>query len=55
MTKMSGDEVNLRKAFEEAEKNSPPIILIEENDSFALKKIKFKVKLKEELYHNYLL
>jgi len=36
MSKMAGDsEANLRKAFEEAEKNAPAIILIDEIDSIA--------------------
>ena len=36
MSKMAGEsESNLRKAFEEAEKNSPAIIFIDEIDSLA--------------------
>jgi len=36
MSKMAGDsEANLRRAFEEAEKNAPAIILIDEIDSIA--------------------
>jgi transitional endoplasmic reticulum ATPase len=38
---MAGEsESNLRKAFEEAEKNSPAIIFIDENDSIAPKREK---------------
>lgn len=41
MSKMAGDsESNLRKAFEEAEKNSPAIIFIDELDSIAPKRDK---------------
>ena len=41
MSKMAGDsESNLRKAFEEAEKNSPAIIFIDELDSIAPKREK---------------
>jgi len=41
MSKMAGEsEANLRKAFEEAEKNSPAIIFIEEIDSIAPKRDK---------------
>lgn len=41
MSKMSGEsESNLRKAFEEAEKNSPAIIFIDEIDSIAPKRDK---------------
>lgn len=41
MSKMSGEsEGNLRKAFEEAEKNSPAIIFIDEIDSIAPKRDK---------------
>lgn len=39
MSKMAGEsESNLRKAFEEAEKNSPAIIFIDEIDSIAPKR-----------------
>jgi transitional endoplasmic reticulum ATPase len=38
---MAGEsEQNLRKAFEEAEKNAPAIIFIDENDSIAPKREK---------------
>jgi transitional endoplasmic reticulum ATPase len=41
MSKMAGEaESNLRKAFEEAEKNSPAIIFIDELDSIAPKRDK---------------
>jgi transitional endoplasmic reticulum ATPase len=41
MSKMAGEsESNLRKAFEEAEKNSPAIIFIDEIDSIAPKREK---------------
>ena len=41
MSKMAGDsEANLRKAFEEAEKNAPAIIFIDEIDSIAPKREK---------------
>ncbi len=41
MSKMAGEsESNLRKAFEEAEKNSPAIIFIDEVDSIAPKRDK---------------
>jgi transitional endoplasmic reticulum ATPase len=41
LSKMAGEsESNLRKAFEEAEKNSPAIIFIDEIDSIAPKREK---------------
>ena len=41
MSKMAGEsENNLRKAFEEAEKNAPAIIFIDEIDSIAPKRDK---------------
>lgn len=44
MSKMAGEsESNLRKAFEEAEKNSPAIIFIDEIDSIAPKREKVSV------------
>lgn len=47
MSKLAGEsESNLRKAFEEAEKNSPAIIFIDELDAIAPKREKvFQVKL----------
>jgi DNA polymerase III delta prime subunit len=50
MSKMAGEsESNLRKAFEEAEKNSPAIIFIDEIDSIAPKRE--KVRLPASLFH----
>lgn len=44
MSKMAGEsESNLRKAFEEAEKNSPAIIFIDEIDSIAPKREKVRL------------
>ena len=44
MSKLAGEsESNLRKAFEEAEKNSPAIIFIDEIDSIAPKREKTQV------------
>lgn len=44
MSKMAGEsESNLRKAFEEAEKNSPAIIFIDEIDSIAPKRDKVSI------------
>ena len=41
MSKLAGEsESNLRKAFEEAEKNAPAIIFIDEIDSIAPKREK---------------
>jgi transitional endoplasmic reticulum ATPase len=46
MSKMAGEsESNLRKAFEEAEKNSPAIIFIDEIDSIAPKRDKVSLGL----------
>ncbi len=43
MSKLAGEsESNLRKAFEEAEKNSPAIIFIDELDAIAPKREKVK-------------
>jgi transitional endoplasmic reticulum ATPase len=43
MSRMAGkSESNLRKAFEEAEKNSPAIIFIDEIDSIAWKREKVR-------------
>lgn len=51
MSKMAGEsESNLRKAFEEAEKNSPSIIFIDEIDSIAPK----RDKVKKEFYYFYI-
>ncbi len=44
MSKLAGEsESNLRKAFEEAEKNAPAIIFIDEIDSIAPKREKTQV------------
>ncbi|KNZ78831.1 Cell division cycle protein 48 like protein [Termitomyces sp. J132] len=49
MSKMAGEsESNLRKAFEEAEKNSPAIIFIDEIDSIAPKREKVSLILSDE-------
>ena len=64
MSKMAGEsESNLRKAFEEADKNSPAIIFIDEIDSIAPKREKVRilenlisrlmVKLNVESFHSY--
>lgn len=46
MSKLAGEsESNLRKAFEEAEKNSPAIIFIDEIDSIAPKREKTNVRI----------
>lgn len=45
MSKLAGEsESNLRKAFEEAEKNAPAIIFIDELDAIAPKREKVSVK-----------
>jgi len=50
MSKMAGDsESNLRKAFEEAEKNSPAIIFIDEIDSIAPKRDKTNGELERRI------
>src|SRR3546814_14512120 len=47
MSKLAGEsESNLRKAFEEAEKNAPSIIFIDEIDSIAPKREKVSKKTK---------
>lgn len=44
MSKLAGEsESNLRKAFEEAEKNSPAIIFIDELDAIAPKREKVRI------------
>lgn len=44
MSKLAGEsESNLRKAFEEAEKNAPAIIFIDELDAIAPKREKVSV------------
>lgn len=46
MSKLAGEsESNLRKAFEEAEKNAPAIIFIDELDAIAPKREKLSLKL----------
>ena len=50
MSKMAGDsEANLRKAFEEAEKNAPAIIFIDELDSIAPKRDKTNGELERRI------
>jgi transitional endoplasmic reticulum ATPase len=50
MSKMSGEsESNLRKAFEEAEKNSPSIIFIDEIDSLAPKRDKTQGEVEKKI------
>ena len=50
MSKMAGEsESNLRKAFEEAEKNSPAIIFIDELDSIAPKREKTNGKVERRI------
>jgi SpoVK/Ycf46/Vps4 family AAA+-type ATPase len=45
MSKLAGEsESNLRKVFQEAEKNAPSIIFIDEIDSIAPKRDKTQVK-----------
>lgn len=45
MSKLAGEsESNLRKAFEEAEKNAPAIIFIDELDAIAPKREKVSTK-----------
>jgi len=45
MSKLAGEsESNLRKAFEEAEKNSPSIIFIDELDAIAPKREKVRIR-----------
>jgi len=50
MSKMAGDsEANLRRAFEEAEKNAPAIIFIDELDSIAPKRDKTNGELEKRI------
>jgi transitional endoplasmic reticulum ATPase len=50
MSKMAGDsEANLRRAFEEAEKNAPAIIFIDELDSIAPKRDKTNGELERRI------
>jgi transitional endoplasmic reticulum ATPase len=50
MSKMAGDsEANLRRAFEEAEKNAPAIIFIDEIDSIAPKRDKTNGELERRI------
>ena len=50
MSKLAGEsESNLRKAFEEAEKNSPAIIFIDELDAIAPKRE--KVRFNNQMYY----
>ena len=50
MSKMSGEsESHLRKAFEEAEKNAPAIILIDELDAIAPKRIKTHLEVERRI------
>ena len=52
MSKMAGEsESNLRKAFEEAEKNSPAIIFIDEIDSIAPKRCVYLVLTPVSSFH----
>ena len=56
MSKLAGEsESNLRKAFEEAEKNAPAIIFIDELDAIAPKreKVSGKRKTKGIAEYNY--
>jgi transitional endoplasmic reticulum ATPase len=53
MSKLAGEsESNLRKAFEEAEKNAPSIIFIDEIDSIAPKREKVPTSLFSLLFHS---
>lgn len=48
MSKLAGEsESNLRKAFEEAEKNAPAIIFIDELDAIAPKREKVSTKIRK--------
>lgn len=53
MSKLAGEsESNLRKAFEEAEKNAPAIIFIDELDAIAPKERKPMGRWSGVLYHS---
>lgn len=50
MSKLAGEsESNLRKAFEEAEKNAPAIIFIDELDAIAPKREKVKQRARTKM------
>jgi len=54
MSKLAGEsESNLRKAFEEAEKNAPAIIFIDELDAIAPKREKVSRCLTLQVYRYY--
>jgi hypothetical protein len=54
MSKLAGEsESNLRKAFEEAEKNAPSIIFIDEIDSIAPKREKTQVRTVRSCIHGH--
>lgn len=51
MSKLAGEsESNLRKAFEEAEKNSPAIIFIDELDAIAPKREKVRCNIHSDYF-----
>lgn len=56
MSKLAGEsESNLRKAFEEADKNSPAIIFIDELDAIAPKREKVKLNFLGFIKVNYVI